>query len=260
MAQIIAVANRKGGVGKTTTAVNLGAALAGMGKRVLLADLDPSGDLTNHVGAVLQDGDLTAYEIIADGANIRQAIRHVQGERTGTAYDVIPADGALENIADDVPQTRLRDALATVGADYDYIILDAQPTLGAPTAQVLTAADSVLIPTGANYLALDAVTATAQVIESARETLNPGIEILGVLLTQYNPRIRHQQAIRDAIAEILPDAVCEVYTSTGTGVAEAAANGTDLYEYISGHRNRRNTRAAQQYRELAEMIANGEAE
>lgn len=260
MAKIIAVANRKGGVGKTTTAVNLGAALAGMGQRVLLADLDPSGDLTNHVGAELQDGDVTVYEVIADGADIQQAIRHVTGERTGTAYDVIPADGALENIADDVPQTRLRDALAHVSEKYDYIILDAQPTLGAPTAQVLTAADSVIIPTGANYLAMDAVTATAQVIDGARETLNPHIDILGVLLTQYNPRIRHQQTIRDAISEILPGKVLDVYTSTGIGVAEAAAEGVDLYEYIAGHRKRKNTKASEQYRQLAELITKREVQ
>lgn len=260
MAQIIAVVNRKGGVGKTTTAVNLGAALADMGHRVLLADLDPSGDLTSHVGAELHDGDVTVYEVISDGADIRQAIQHVLGEKTGTSYDVIPADEALENIAEDVPQTRLRDALAYVADEYDYIILDAQPTLGAPTAQVLTAADGVIIPTGANYLAMDAVTATSQVIDNARETLNPNLTILGVLLTQYNPRIRHQRTIRDAIADVLPGAVYDVYTSTGTAVAEAAADGTDLYEYISRNRARKHTRAAQQYRELAELIAQRGAE
>lgn len=257
MARTIAIVNRKGGVGKTTTSVNLGAALANVGRRVLLVDMDPSGDLTNHVGVELQDGDATVYEVIANGADIRAAIRNIHNDSTGTDYDVIPADGALENLSDE-PQERLRDALTEIVDDYDYIILDAQPTLGEPTAQVLTAADGVIIPTGANYLALDAVTTTAQIVKEAQQGLNPRLEIMGVLMTQYNPRISHQREIREAIAEMIPNKVYDIYTSPGTGVTEAAANGTDLYEYVARNKRRKGTRAVQQYKNLARAIIDGE--
>lgn len=255
MANVLAIVNRKGGVGKTTTAVNLGAALAHSGYRVLLVDMDPSGDLSNHTGVELADGDLTVYEIITAGADVHSAIRTIQNERTGTAYSVIPADGALENLDETIPHERLRDALQTVAGDYDYIILDAQPTLGYPTAHVLTAADSALIPTGANYLAVDAVNATIGVIHDVQANLNPSLEVAGVLLTQYNPRITHQRAVRDAIADALPGHVLDVYTSTATAVQEAAAAGVDLYEYIARNRTRKHTRAAGQYTDLAQTIA-----
>lgn len=254
MAQTIAIANRKGGVAKTATAVNLGAALAGSGQRVLLVDMDPSGDLTSHVGVDLNDGDLTAYEVISDGADVREALRSVHNEGTGTSYDIIPADGALENLRDEEAD-RLRDVLSTIADDYDYIILDAQPTLGEPTVQVLTAANDVIIPAGANYLSVDAVISTIQAIREIQGGPNADLKILGVLLTQYNPRIAHQREVREAIADVVH--VMDVFTSSGTGVAEATANGTDLYEYIAHNRRRKNTRAAEQYRTLAQMIIDG---
>lgn len=257
MARTIAIVNRKGGVGKTTTSVNLGAALANLGRRVLLVDMDPSGDLTSHVGVELQDGDVTVYEIISNGADVRTAIQTIHNDSTGMDYDMIPADEALENLTDE-PQERLRNALTAVDDNYDYIILDAQPTLGEPTAQVLTAADGVIIPTGANYLALDAVTTTAQIIKDAQQGLNPHLEIMGVLMTQYNPRISHQREIRESIAEIIPYKVYDIYTSPGTGVTEAAANGTDLYEYVAHNKRRKGTRAVQQYKDLAQKIIDEE--
>lgn len=257
MASVIGVMNRKGGTAKTATTVNLGAALAGMGRRVLMIDVDPSGDMTSHVGVELNDGDSTVFEVIMGEASAQSAIRRVDNETTGTHYDVIPADGALENLVGQ-PQESLRDAVTPIASQYDYILLDGQPAFGAATAQLITAADSILIPAGPNYPSLEAVDRTAEIIRNARLELNPDISIIGVVLTQYNPRIGHQRFIRDAMADMIPEGILDVYISSGTAVAEAAASGTDLYEYIAQNRKRRNTRAAEQYRMLAQTIIDRE--
>lgn len=258
--KVIAIANQKGGVGKTSTTLNIGAALADMGNRVLIVDMDPSGDLTNHAGIDLQDGDNTVYEVLTDGVPVESAIRHVERESTGIKYDVLPADSALAELAEtlhgqDDKQSRLRTALHDGALSYDYVIIDTPPSIGLQIVNGLVAADTVIVPAQPHYLSLSAVNAVAGTVQDIVEAgLNDSLAIGGVVLTNYNNRAVHHRNVREAIVEALPDTVFDTTISNGIAVTEAAANGTDLFEYSAVTPIRRKSKSLEQYRDLANEI------
>lgn len=252
MAYSVAIANRKGGVGKTTLTVNLGAALAQKGKRVLLIDTDASGDLTKACGIDLQDGDITTYEVIMRGIRAQDAVRRITRETTGAVYDVMPADDAMEDV-ELVSQDTLRNALAPIAGSYDYILIDTPPTFGTASIQALTAAQGVLIPANAVYYSLDAVAAIAERVQEMRKELNPALKILGVVLTNYNARIGHNRDVHAVLEDALPGAIFAAYTTQSIVAAEAPADGVDVYEYTAKHKDRR-TRAMEQYSALADEL------
>lgn len=259
MTKILTVTNQKGGVWKTATAVNLAAAFSAQGERVLLVDMDPSGDLTAHCGIDLQDGDATVFEVLTQGRPIKEAVKHLERETTGTAYDIVPADAALSELQPGTPAA-LRDALQTVSGEYDRVIIDTAPSVSAPTVAAIAAADGVIIPAMPHYLSLAAIQAVQNTVEDVRSETGANPRVLGVLWTNYSPRSTHNREIAGALDESQPGAAFETTISPAIGTAEAAAEGVDLLEYIARTPRRRHTRTAEQYKRLAAEIREKEAQ
>ena len=247
----IAVSNAKGGVAKSTTAINIGSVLASMGKRVLLIDMD-KGDLTKGVGIDLGDEDKTIYEVLTENEALTVAIKSVTMEKTGTSYDVVPADNAMVNLdttlrTADAPQYKLRKALDAVADKYDYAIVDCPPAIDAATINALTAADEVLVPALPHFYSMDALSRIVDTIEDVKESLNPDLTLIGVLLTNYAPRSKHHQAVERDIQEMFPNVLFRTTISSNIAVSESSYEGVDLYEYIASTPSRRHSKAATIY-------------
>ena len=189
MARIIAIANQKGGVGKTTTAVNLTASLAATKRRVLLVDVDPQGNATMGAGVDKYKLEQGAYEVLMGDCVAREAIQNVKDAR----FDVLPGNedltaAELKLLNEYGRELKLRKALEPLADDYDYIIIDCPPSINMLTVNALTAADSVLIPMQCEYYALEGLSSLVRTIERIRETVNPELRIEGVLRCMYDPR------------------------------------------------------------------------
>lgn len=227
----IAIVNQKGGVGKTTTAVNLGAALSDSGKRVLLVDMDSQGSLTTSLGVnVAQDGN-TAYELLRGEKPAQEVIRH-----TKRGYDLIPGDLRLTGIekgSNDVVgrEYLLKEALEGVTGAYDYVLVDCSPSLGVLSLNALTACDAVLIPTQAEYLALTGLAQLTQTIAVARRRLNPSLTIAGVVMTMYDRRKNLTAAVEARLGELFPGKLCKTRIRCNVSLAEAPTQGVDIFAY-----------------------------
>ncbi len=190
MKRVVAVANQKGGVGKTTTAVNIAASLAATKRRVLLVDLDPQGNATMGCGVEKSTVELGSCEVLLGECTARQAIRTV----TEAGFDILPTNQDLTAAevrllaTDEGRELRLREALDSVRGDYDLIFIDCPPSLNMLTVNALVAADSVLIPMQCEYYALEGLSALVATIDQIRDAVNPGLHIEGLLRTMYDPR------------------------------------------------------------------------
>lgn len=256
MTRIIAFANQKGGVGKTTTAINIGASLAAIKKRVLLIDLDPQGNAGTGLGFVRTSHRQSAYGVIMGTASAADNIltTAVQG------MHILPSSQALAGADIDLldmenREFRLRDALAPILPHYDYILLDCPPALGYLTINALTAADSVIVPLQCEFFALEGIQQLTDTIAIVKEKWNPKLEILGVLLTMYDRRYGVTHAIDDDVRATFGDLVFKTVVPRNVRVSEAPSHGKPALFYDF------NSTGAQAYLRVAtEVIQRTEGE
>lgn len=242
------MANQKGGVGKTTTAVNLAACLAEKKKRVLLVDCDPQGNATSGYGIQKSEAERTIYPVLIDHLAAREAIQH-----TEYRVDVLPANinlaGAeVELVAVISRETRLKKALDAVQADYDIILIDCPPSLGLLTLNCLTAADSVLIPIQCEFYALEGVTQLMNTVQLVQENLNPALTIEGVLMTMYDSRTKLAEQVVQMVRENFGDVVYQTMIPRTVRLSEAPSYGQPILYYDP------RSKGAEVYRVLAKEV------
>ncbi|HEY8846253.1 MAG TPA: AAA family ATPase [Candidatus Limnocylindrales bacterium] len=249
MGQTIACANQKGGVGKTTTVVNLAAYLALAGDHVLVVDLDPQGNATSGFGIERAGLEATLYDVILGDTAMRDVIRP-----TAVAdCSIVPASVSLagadvELAAVEQRERRLARALRGVTEDYDYVLVDCPPSLGLLTVNALTAADSVLIPTQCEYYALEGLSQLIATLNLVRDSLNPALEIKGVVLTMYDARTNLSADVAAEVRGHLGDAVFETIVPRSVRLSEAPSFGLPIALY------RADSRGALAYAELAREL------
>lgn len=232
MSRIIAIANQKGGVGKTTTCVNVAAALASLRKRVLLVDLDPQGNATTACGIDKNGLERGAFEVLID----RMSIAEARQFSPSNGHDVIGSNSDLtaaevELMELEQRERRLREALDAGREHYDYILIDCPPSLNILTLNAFVAADSVLVPVQCEYYALEGLSALLETVDGVRESVNPGIEIEGLLRTMYDGRSRLGAEVSDALVENFGDRVFETIVPRNIRLAEAPSHGVSIVQY-----------------------------
>ena len=232
--RILAVANQKGGVGKTTTAINLGTALAAIGERVLLLDSDAQGNASTGLGVGRAMRRHTLYDVLMDGLPALQAV--VKTQLPG--LDLLPADPDLSGIEVELGQTprrsyRLRDALAPIRADhaYDYVLIDCPPALSLLTVNAMTASDAVLVPLQCEFFALEGLTQLLRTIELVRGSLNPALEIQGLVLTMFDRRNSLSAQVARDVREHFGAKVYETVIPRNVRVSEAPSYGKPALIY-----------------------------
>ena len=232
MGQTIACANQKGGVGKTTTVVNLGSYLALAGDRVLVIDLDPQGNATSGLGFERSSIERSIYDAVVDGVEIEELIQPGPVERLDVVPSAIALAGAeLELAPLEGRERRLARQLAGIGGRYDYILIDCPPALGLLTVNALTAADSVLIPLQCEYYALEGLTQLLATLDLVREHLNPGLTINGIVLTMYDARTNLSADVAAEARRHLGDVVFETVVPRSVRLSEAPSHGLSIQRY-----------------------------
>ena len=231
MAKIFCVANQKGGVGKTTTTVNLAAGLAKIGQRVLMVDLDPQGNATMGSGVDKRSIELTVYDVLLESATIAEA--RVQSDKlkeAGCGYDVLGANRELagaevELVELERREKRLRQAIAAVALDYDFVLIDCPPSLSMLTLNGLCSAHGVIVPMQCEYFALEGLTDLVNTIKQVKANLNDDLQIIGLLRVMFDPRITLQQQVSDQLKAHFGDKVFNTVIPRNVRLAEAPSYG-----------------------------------
>ncbi len=249
MSRIIAIANQKGGVGKTTTSVNLASALGSMQKRVLLIDLDPQGNATMGCGIDKNEVELTVFDVLVDGLDVAKVIQRSDANKC----DILPANADLtaaevELMAMDGREQQLNNALGAIHTQYDYVLIDCPPSLNVLTLNAFVAANSVLVPIQCEYYALEGLSALLDTIEGVREAVNPDLAIEGLLRTMFDGRNNLGVEVSAQLLEHFGDQVFRTIVPRNVRLAEAPSHGVSIVGYD------RSSRGALAYLALAGEI------
>ena len=246
MTHIIAVLNQKGGVGKTTTSINVAAYLAKQGSSVLLVDLDPQANSTSGLGLQKADNEPGTYEVLLGKNSIGDSLKE-----PATNLYVLPTSAQLaaleiELVGQEAREYALKRALADVA--HDYVIIDCPPALSLLTVNALTAADSILIPVQAEYYALEGLSQLLQVVQMVRTGLNPNLELLGVVMTMYDPRTTLSNQVRQEVQRHFENKVFDTVIPRNVRLAEAPSHGKPIHIYDKW------SKGAKAYKKLAKEV------
>lgn len=253
MGKMIAIGNQKGGVGKTTTTVNLGAALAAMDKKVLIIDSDSQGNATSGLGIERGDVKNSLYEVLINGVSIEESILNTSRDH----LDIVPstislAAAEIELIHLEERESRLKKALEPVRETYDYILVDCPPSLGQLSINAFTASDTILIPVQAEYYALEGLSQLLNTIRLVQRSYNPNFRIEGVLITMLDARTNLGYEVVDEVRKYFQEKVYDTVISRNIRLSEAPSYGLSVIDYDP------RSRGALMYKELAkEVIKNG---
>jgi len=231
MTKVVALANQKGGVGKTTTAINLGASVAACERRVLIVDLDPQANATSGLGLSKNERG-SMYPVLVDGLDIREIIRPTELPTLFVAPASVDLVGAEVELGDvDQREFRLKVALERIRGAYDYVLVDSPPSLGLLTVNGLTAADSVVVPMQCEYFALEGVSQLLNTIERVRESLNPDLEIEGFALTMYDDRMNLAKQVAEEVRSHFAEKVYRSVIPRNVRLGEAPSFGKPIILY-----------------------------
>ena len=246
MSTVVAVLNQKGGVGKTTTTINVAAYLARHGQKVLIIDLDPQGNATSGLGLQHGSGDHGVYEVMLGQKKVTDVVKPAEG-----SLHVLPTDGRLAALEVELVDREQREHTlknATQGLDYDYVFIDCPPSLSLLTINALTAADSLLIPVQAEYYALEGLSQLLQVVQMVRGGLNPPLELLGVVMTMYDSRTSLSDQVKQEVERHFGEKVFDVVVPRNIRLAEAPSHGTHIFEHDKW------SKGAKAYKNLAKEV------
>ena len=251
VARIVAIANQKGGVGKSTTAVSLGASLADLGFRVLVVDLDPQGNASTGMGIRHEARDVTVYDVIVSEAPVSDAIVHTAVEHLSAIPSTIDLAGAeIELVSQFSRETRLKKALAEVREGvYDFILLDCPPSLGLLTINALTAAEELIVPIQCEYYALEGLGQLLRNVSLVQQNINPGLRLSGIVMTMFDPRTKLSEQVVEEVRRYFGPVVYDIIIPRTVRLSEAPGFGQPINVYDP------KSKGAASYRELAREVA-----
>ena len=251
MSKVISLANQKGGVGKTTTSINLAAALATQGKRVLLIDADPQANTSSGLGIEIRDLDKTVYECLVNGIDPHTAVIATKTKNLSLIPSHIDLVGAeIEMLNLEHRETLLKNILAQLRDEYDYILIDCSPSLGLITVNALTASDSVIIPVQCEFFAHEGIAKLLNTIKIINSKLNPALKIEGFLLTMFDNRLRISNQVYEEVKRHFGDLVFNTVIARNVRLSEAPSHGMSVLEYDPS------SKGAQNYTALAKELIN----
>jgi len=249
LAKVIAIANQKGGVGKTTTAVNLSSCLAFKGKKVLIIDIDPQGNTTSGLGIDKKSIEKSIYDVIINDLDINQATLETKLDNLKICPSTIQLAGAeVELVSVFSRETRLKNALADVRNEYDFILIDCPPSLGLLTVNSLTAADTILVPIQCEYYALEGLSQLMNTVRLVQKHLNPGLEVEGVVLTMFDARTNLSIQVVEEVKKYFKNKVYRTIIPRNVRLSEAPSYGLPIILYDP------KSKGAECYMELAEEV------